>query len=132
MNFLTVFKSVPFEVYRNPAQRQRYHISFLNAPRVLHLRLIEHGFQPNYFALVDQGEMFNLRRLVFRGAEVWQEHVRIFPDELRAHFEIAYDYELGDAIEHVRGTTIQEVLLNTKLELLDLCASQTPMVQPDK
>jgi hypothetical protein len=59
---------------------------------------------------------------------LYQEHVRIFPDELRAHFEIAYDYGLGDAIEHVRGTTITEVAPTTVQELLDCIAEPVDLL----
>jgi hypothetical protein len=124
---VNIFKSFPFEIqvklslwvlfqqlrmvvqhyiYRNPAQRQRYHIADVTAPRVLFAELIDLGFQPNFFAIVDQGELYNLRRLIHWAGKLYQEHVRIFPDELRGHLEIAYDFQLGDAIEHVKGTTI--------------------------
>jgi len=142
---MSIFKSVPFEIratvslyalwhllrifvqrhiYRQTIPRQRYHIADTTSPRVLHMRLLERGFQPNYFALVDQGELYNLRRLIQWAGKLYQEHLRIFPDELRGHLEIAYDYELGDAIEHVKGTTIQQLSPSTVQELLDCVAEQ--------
>jgi hypothetical protein len=108
--------------------RQQYHVADVTNPRLLHWQLLMHGFQPNYFALVDQGELYNLRRLVCWSGKLYQEHVRIFPDELRAHFEIAYDYGLGDAIEHVRGTTITEVAPTTVQELLDCIAEPVDLL----
>jgi len=109
-------------ILRQSIARQQFHIADVINPRLLHWQLLMHGFQPNYFALADQGELYNLRRLVPCAGKLYQEHVRIFPDELRGHLEIAYDYGLGDAIEHVRGTTIVELSPSTVQELLDRIA----------
>ena len=122
---------VQHHFFRQTATRQRYHIADVRAPRVLLTELIDLGFQPNYFALVDQGELSNLRRLIYFAGKLYQEHVRIFPDELRGHLEIAYDYGLGDAIEHVKGTTIQELSDNTILELRNCLASLPPLPVED-
>ena len=56
------------------------------------------------------------RRLRYNnGAELWQEHVRVFPDEVRAHFEIAYD---EDAVRHLNASTLQQLPSSTLDELL--------------
>ena len=67
-------------------------------------RLIAMGFQPNYFAYYEKGELFNLRRLQFKERELWQEHIRIFEDEIRGHFEISYE---EDTQRHISGETIK-------------------------
>jgi hypothetical protein len=100
-------------LYRTgPLARQPYLIGELKGtdPEAVFRILIDSGFQPNYFSLADEGELYNLRSLSFREyGQLWQEHVRIFPDEVRAHAEIAYDLGLGDAVEHMKGTTVRPV-----------------------
>ena len=79
-------------------------------PDELFLRLINVDFQPNYFSFADEGELYNLRRLVIFDSRLYQEHVRIFPDEVRGHFEIAYDTSLGDVAEYLSGKTIEPIM----------------------
>ena len=72
-------------------------------------RLIELGFSPNYFAYYDKDEIYNLRRLKFKEGELWQEHIRIFQDEIRGHFEISYE---EDTQRHISGETIKPLSSN--------------------
>ena len=71
--------------------------------------LIKLGFQPNYFAYYEKGEIYNLRRLKLIGVELWQEHIRIFQDEIRGHFEISYE---EDTQRHISGETIKPLSSN--------------------
>ena len=76
----------------------------ISNPHAIYKALIEIGFQPNYFAFHDKGELYNIRRLKYNSDnELWQEHVRIFPDEIRGHWEITYE---EDAVKHYKGTTV--------------------------
>ena len=85
--------------------RGRFHIiDYKVGASIPYHRLIEMGFQPNYFAYYEKGEIYNLRRLEFKGVELWQEHIRIFPDEIRGHFEISYE---EDTQRHISGETIR-------------------------
>jgi hypothetical protein len=102
-------------VLHKQIEREPFHIANILDPITLFQRLIELGFQPNYFAFCDQDEIFNLRRLRYNGLELWQEHVRVFPDELCGHFEIAYE---EDAIRHFNGSTLSRLSDSTVDELL--------------
>lgn len=95
-----------FQTYilRKEIGRQRFFIANISNPHNIYKALITIGFQPNYFAFHDKGELYNLRRLKYNSDnELWQEHIRIFPDEMRGHWEITYE---EDAIKHYKGTTV--------------------------
>ena len=112
-------------LYRTgPLARQPYLIDELKGsdPEAVFRLLLDAGFQPNYFSLADEGELYNLRQLSFEKGRLWQDHVRIFLDEVRAHAEIAYDIGLGDAFEHLEGTTIRPVNGITNLVLREAIA----------
>ena len=83
--------------------RQPYFIANIFNPNEAFKKLILIGFQPNYFAFHDKGEIYNLRRLKYNGDELWQEHVRVFPVEIRGHWEITYE---ADAVLHYKGSTV--------------------------
>ena len=102
-------------VLRKEVGRGRFFITNIEEPIPLFRKLIELGFQPNYFAYNEQGEIWNMRRLRYYGAELWQEHVRVFPDEVRAHFEITYE---EDAVRHLNASTLQQLPSVTLDELL--------------
>ena len=84
--------------------RQPFFIASISNPHTIYKSLIEIGFQHNYFAFHDTGEIYNLRRLKYNNNELWQEHVRVFPDEIRGHWEITYE---EDAIKHYKGATVE-------------------------
>ena len=73
-------------------------------PRYILKLLTNLGFQPNYFGYFEKGEIYNLRRLKVIGSGLWQEHIRIFPDEIRGHFEVSYE---EDTQLHISGETIK-------------------------
>jgi len=102
-------------VLRKEVGRGRFFITNITEPIPLFRKLIELGFQPNYFAYNEQGEIFNMRRLRYNGAELWQEHVRVFPDEVRGHFEITYE---EDTAKHYNASTLQQLPSSTLDELL--------------
>ena len=102
-------------VLRKEVDRGPFFIINIEEPIPLFRKLIELGFQPNYFAYNEDGEIWNIRRLRYYGAELWQEHVRIFPDEVRGHFEIAYE---ADAVRHFNASTLQQLPSSTLDELL--------------
>ena len=106
-------------VLRKEVGRGPFFITNIEEPISLYRKLIELGFQPNYFAYNEAGEIWNMRRLRYNGAELWQEHVRVFPDEVRAHFEITYEEDAirhfnASTLKHLPGTT-QDALLNVLL-----------------
>jgi len=103
-------------ILRKNIARQRYHIAPLeNAdPEAVFRELVLLGYQPNYFAYCDPGELYNLRRLRFRDGELWQDHVRVFPDEVRGHSEISYE---EDAALHARATTVEALPVETQQAL---------------
>jgi hypothetical protein len=86
-------------------------------PDTVFRKLIEIGFQPNYFAYHDKDEIYNVRRLNYNAKELWQEHVRVFPDEIRGHYEISYE---EDARRHVNGETLRPLSDEVLKELEDL------------
>lgn len=90
-------------VLRKHIDRQPYFIANIFNPNEVFKKLISIGFQPNYFAFHDKGELYNLRRLKHYGDELWQEHVRVFPGEIRGHWEITYE---ADAVLHYKGHTV--------------------------
>ena len=103
-------------ILRKNIARQRYHIAPLeNAdPEAVFRELVLLGYQPNYFAFCDPGELYNLRRLRFRDGELWQDHVRIFADEVRGHAEISYE---EDAALHAQATTVEALPVVTQQAL---------------
>ena len=84
--------------------RGRFLITPYNISSPPYRMLTDLGFQPNYFAYYEKGELFNLRRLKWVKSRLWQEHVRIFPNEIRGHFEISYE---EDTQRHISGETIK-------------------------
>ena len=102
-------------VLRKDVGRGPFFITNIEEPISLYRKLIEIGFQSNFFAYCEDGEIWNMRRMRYNGAELWQEHVRVFPDEVRAHFEISYD---EDADKHIEGSTLQPLSNSTLDELL--------------
>ncbi|MGC9445216.1 MAG: hypothetical protein ACP5E9_09875 [Candidatus Methanospirareceae archaeon] len=103
-------------ILRRYIGRQRYHIAELEDvdPEAVFRELVLLGYQPNYFAYCDPGELYNLRRLRFRHGKLWQDHVRVFPDEVRGHSEISYE---EDAARHARATTIEALPVFTQQAL---------------
>ena len=88
---------------KHDIDRQPYFIAKIFNPNGVFKKLILIGFQPNYFAFHDKGEIYNLRRLKHYGDELWQEHVRVFSNEIRGHWEITYE---ADAVLHYKGGTV--------------------------
>ena len=95
--------------------RQPFPIMPISNPDTVFSKLIEIGYQPNYFAYHDKDEIYNLRRLNYNNDELWQEHVRVFPDEIRGHYEISYEEDAG---RHINGETLiplsEEILKELK------------------
>jgi len=104
-------------VLRKKIGRQPFPIMPVSNPDTFFRGLIEIGFQPNYFAYYDKGEIYNVRRLNYNDNELWQEHIRIFPDEIRGHYEISYE---EDARKHISGETLRPLSDETLKELDDL------------
>lgn len=102
-------------VLRKEIGRGPYFITYTEDPISLRRKLILIGFQPNYFAYNEPGEIWNMRRLRYNGAELWQEHVRVFPDLVSGHFEISYE---EDAIRHFDASTLTQLSSSTLDELL--------------
>ena len=104
-------------ILRREAVRQPFPIMPISNPDTVFSKLIEMGFQPNYFAYHDKDEIYNVRRLNYNNDELWQEHVRIFPDEIRGHYEISYE---EDARRHISGETLRPLSDEVLKELEDL------------
>jgi len=104
-------------ILRKHIARQRYHIAPLenaDLEEAVFQELVVLGYQPNYFAYCDHGERYNLRRLRFSNGKLWQDHVRVFPDEVRGHSEISYE---EDAALHARATTVEALPVETQQAL---------------
>ena len=95
--------------------RQPFFIAVISKPDEVFKKLILIGFQPNYFAFHDKGEIYNLRRLKYNGDELWQEHVRVFPDEIKGHWEVTYE---ADAILHYKGSTLIRMPVEIQNEII--------------
>ena len=106
-----------FQTYilRKEISRQPFFIAGISNPHAIYKALTTTGFQPNYFAFHDKGEIYNLRRLKYNSNnELWQEHVRVFLDEIRGHWEITYE---EDAIKHYKGATVTSLHTSTLEEI---------------
>ena len=108
-------------VLRKYLSRQPYFIANIFNPDEVFKKLILIGFQPNYFAFHDKGEIYNLRRLKYNGDELWQEHVRVFPSEVRGHWEITYE---ADAVLHYKGSTVIHLPSEIQKEIVE-CVAQS-------
>ena len=104
-------------ILRREAGRQPFPIMSISNPDTVFKKLIEKTFQPNYFAYHDKDEIYNVRRLKYNSNELWQEHIRVFPDEIRGHFEISYEEDTG---RHITGETLKPLPEGTLKELEDL------------
>ena len=108
-------------ILRKHIDRQPYFIANIFNPSEVFKKLISIGFQPNYFAFHDKGEIYNLRRLKYNGGELWQEHVRVFPSEIRGHWEITYE---ADAVLHYKGSTVIHLPSEIQKEIIG-CIGQS-------
>lgn len=108
-------------VLRKHLNRQRFFIANIFNPSEVFKKLILIDFQPNYFAFHDKGEIYNLRRLKYNGSELWQEHVRVFPSEIRGHWEITYE---ADAVLHYKGHTVIHLPTEIQKEIAE-CIRQS-------
>ena len=71
-------------------------------------RLIEKGYQYNYFSYTEKGQVSNMRKLyinIVNGIEeIRQIHIRLFNDNnIYVHDELAYEH---DAIGHIKAKTL--------------------------
>ena len=75
-----------------------------------------HWYHDNYLSYVDKGELYNIRKLHFKGVGCWyQTHIRIFEDgEVRGHYEVTPESEPR---AHYQGTTLEEVQASELEEL---------------
>lgn len=71
-------------------------------------RLLNLGYQPNYFSYGDQGQITSMRRMYVGADNIWwQWHVRVHEDgEIRGHVELSYE---EDAIRHRNGDIVLEI-----------------------
>lgn len=64
-------------------------------------RLIDIGYQPNYFSFGDEGQITSMRKMFIYNTLWLQWHVRIHKDgEIRGHEEFSYE---EDAVRHKNG-----------------------------
>lgn len=121
--FIRRFKYL-FQKYilRRKPGRQRFFIIKIEPEMVdtVYDELLKRGFQPNYFSYYDSGEVCNVRRLAknrqlfLEHKEGFQEHVRVFPNEIRGHYEIKYE---EDAKRHLDGSTVTSLSRGTNQEI---------------
>lgn len=83
-------------------------------------RLIEKGYQYNYFSYTEKGQVSNMRKLyinIVNGIEeIRQVHVRLFNDNnIYVHDELAYEH---DAIGHIKAKTLQRPNINDEHEIV--------------
>ena len=84
-------------------------------------RLINIGYQFNYFSYQDKDEITNLRKLYISSEieyKIRQFHIRYYSDgEVKTHDELSYE---EDAIAHIDGVSMSEIPKEEK-ELLITC-----------
>ena len=110
-------------VLRKNIQRSRYFISGANQKaEVIYRKLIELGYTPNQiFSYYEPGQRYSVRTTFWRGAELWQRHIRVFDDEVSGHEEIAYDESYGgNAKRHYSGETLRPVPERYKEEIREM------------
>lgn len=83
-------------------------------------RLIEKGYQYNYFSYTEKGQVSNMRKLyinIVNGIEeIRQVHIRLFSDNsIYVHDELAYEH---DAIGHIKAKTLQRPNINDEHEIV--------------
>lgn len=83
-------------------------------------RLIEKGYQYNYFSYTEKGQVSNMRKLyinIVNGIdEIRQVHVRLFNNNnIYVHDELAYEH---DAIGHIKAKTLQRPNINDEHEIV--------------
>lgn len=90
-------------------------------------RLIEKGYQYNYFNYTEKGQVSNMRKLyiniVNEIEEIRQVHVRLFNDNnIYVHDELAYEH---DAIGHIKAKTLQRPNVNDEHEIVRILKIKT-------
>ena len=90
-------------------------------------RLIEKGYQYNYFSYTEKGQVSNMRKLyiniVNRIEEIRQVHIRLFNDNnIYVHDELAYEH---DAIGHIKAKTLQRPNVNDEHEIVRILKIKT-------
>ncbi len=93
-------------------------------PRILSkeefaIRLINIGYQFNYFSFEDKDETMNLRKLyISPNYKIRQYHIRLYNDgEVRAHDEISYE---EDAVAHIDGVSSGDIPLIEKEKIIQV------------
>lgn len=90
-------------------------------------RLIEKGYQYNYFSYTEKGQVSNMRKLyinIVNGIEeIRQIHIRLFNDNnIYVHDELAYEH---DAIGHIKAKTLQRPNINDEHEIVRILKIKT-------
>ena len=90
-------------------------------------RLIEKGYQYNYFSYTEKGQVSNMRKLyinIVNGIEeIRQVHIRLFNDNnIYVHDELAYEH---DAIGHIKAKTLQRPNINDEHEIVRILKTKT-------
>lgn len=99
LKFYTIFDIVITRL-KMSTNRQPFQVGFINTDKInediLFEKLISVGYQWDYFAYHDEGEIISMRKLY----ENRQIHVRIFKDEeITMHDELNYEF---DPIGHLK------------------------------
>jgi len=99
--------------------RESYPLGWVKVTTVdeIESKLLNIGFQPNYFSFGDEGQITSMRRMYVDNDGYWrQEHVRVHQDgEVRGHDELSYE---ESAIGHVKGEEVKEINVNSHMGIL--------------
>jgi len=94
--------------------------SKMNFRKLRHF-LICAGFQENYVAMCEPGEIYNMRAVYEdENGEERQVHVRVFDDELRAHDEYSYEYDFYKHYHSIGKREVSDTIRRTLLEYVDI------------
>lgn len=95
-------------------------------------KLIEIGYQPNYFSYGDMGQVTSMRRLLsqiennpiskYYNQRIWKQyHIRVFDDhEVRGHYEIAYEEDAEDHVKGIESCPVPDEELMKIINVLDV------------
>jgi len=114
------------------SEREEYHLGWMHLDRTesdlkwmpteqniidVEAKLINIGFQPNYFSFGDKGQVTSMRRMYVDVDGYWrQHHIRIHEDgEVRGHDELSYE---ESAIDHVKGNGAVEIPVKEHMKIL--------------
>lgn len=107
VKFWQVWKKYILNSFKN--EREPFHIGWTPLKDIdeIEERLINIGYQPNYFSFGDQGQITSMRKMFVDNDIWWQWHVRIHEDgEIRGHEELSYE---EDAIRHKNGDIVNQI-----------------------